>query len=340
MRDLTGRVLQITLYKCGSQWLRDVLTAPEVVAYSGFVHSGVTLSMAECGNLDIPEHTFSGPIYDMNQWEWQYWKRPGDKAVVALRDPRDRLISLQYSLLYSHGLSVAVEFWRPLLHALPDADSRLACFIYQPRFSGAHRMYRTWQGGGGAEVIVTRYEALLADQHAEFRKIVDWLGWEVPNAVLDAVVDRLSFEVRSGRMAGQTDIHSHYRRGVVGDWRNHFKREHGELWERLYPGLLRELGYEDSDDWWRSLSEIQAGGSNISAEPLTFFGNNDGLIKTLEMQLRQAQDALAAKENMIQELSSACIERQAIIDELKQACDARSNLIERLAKGGSHGAVG
>lgn len=53
----------------------------------------------------------------------------------------------------------------------------------------------------------------------------------------------------SGRKPGEEKLSSHYRKGQPGDWRNHFTREHKQLFAELYPSLLADLGYEDTDDW-------------------------------------------------------------------------------------------
>jgi hypothetical protein len=52
-----------------------------------------------------------------------------------------------------------------------------------------------------------------------------------------------------GRRAGVEDTASHYRKGVAGDWVNHFSPVHVDAFEQRHPGLLQQRGYESSDDW-------------------------------------------------------------------------------------------
>ncbi|MDQ1314256.1 MAG: hypothetical protein QG662_365 [Pseudomonadota bacterium] len=307
MKTRTSRVLHITQEKCGSQWVRDVLSAPEIVAISGHPHSGISLNINACNRLEIPDHTFSGPIYGMNQWEWQYWKRPGDKAVVVLRDPRDLMISLMFSVLYSHVSDDRIDSRRRVLHDIPSDEKRVAYLI--PSSIGTRlRMYRTWIDGVHEDALVLRYESLVANQHAEFGKVFDWLGWKIPQEILCAVVDRLSFEARSGRKPGATDKFSHYRRGVPGDWRNYFVRQNGEQWERLYPGFLREIGYEESDDWWRDLPETLAGDTSGEPEGAGKVDPQAAMIEVLQNKQQQLQQGLVDKERVIQQL---LVEREA-----------------------------
>jgi Sulfotransferase domain len=55
------------------------------------------------------------------------------------------------------------------------------------------------------------------------------------------------FEAKTkGRRAGAEDTTSHYRKGVAGDWMNHFTDVHVEAFEERFPGLTEKLGYESS----------------------------------------------------------------------------------------------
>jgi len=299
--------VHITLPKCGSQWVRDVLSAPELLSYSGLSYSGEALSYP----FVLPEGQFNGPIYNMNPSEWLGWKCPGDKAVVVLRDPRDRLVSYLFSTLYSHENSTTNEHIRNILSAIANNNMRINLLIY---FLSLVRFYLAWTSQVSDDALVVRYESLIKDQYGEFRRILDWLGWHVPDEVLGAVVERLSFKTRSGRSSGETDIFSHYRRGIAGDWRNHFSRENGSRWERLYPGFLTKIGYENSDDWWMSLPE------EIEESKPFLSGSNgidpaaDGRIEVLTQRIQRVEKELAEKEQQIQILSRACNERLELIE--------------------------
>jgi hypothetical protein len=52
-----------------------------------------------------------------------------------------------------------------------------------------------------------------------------------------------------GRRAGEENVQSHYRKGVAGDWINHFTPEHVEAFKERFGDLVQRLGYETEDDW-------------------------------------------------------------------------------------------
>ena len=71
-------------------------------------------------------------------------------------------------------------------------------------------------------------------------------------AIVDvpAIVDRHRFSRKAGgRERGVEDAHNHYRKGVAGDWRNHFEPVHVEYFKRNYNDLLLRLGYETDPHW-------------------------------------------------------------------------------------------
>ena len=321
MKQTTNRVLHITAEKCGSQWVRDVLTDPQIAAYSRFSRSGVTIDSSNLHEVEVPERTVSGPVYGLRHDHWESWKRPGDRAVVVLRDPRDILISLLFSWLYSHDASEQINETRRNLHSLQGTDARIHWMLHAigTIVSG----FGSWARRADEDALVLRYEALVADQHGEFGKIMSWLGWEIPADALHATVDRLSFETRSGRKSGQEDKFSHYRRGVAGDWRNHFTRAHGQQWEQFHPGFLRELGYETSDDWWEALPESHADPSDAPDQAAPAIDPKDELIATLEKKLMSLQQNLARKEVALQE-------HLAEVARLKQAKSPFKRFLRRL----------
>jgi hypothetical protein len=250
------RVIHMTFHKCGSQWVRDVLTAPEISSISGFSLDGRSANVPATGwPADQQESTLLGPLYNVSLKTWMEQRKPGDKGLIVIRDPRDRMISWMFSIGYSHrpGGVGTVDMWRELYFATVPPKRLLLGMLEFSRMRGS---FESWiKLVPDDATLLTRYEDLISDQKNEFRKIFDFLGWQIPDEAVTAAVDRLSFEKRSGRERGEANIYSHYRKGISGDWRNHFTREFGEIFETRFPNILTSLGYETSSEWYHDLPE-------------------------------------------------------------------------------------
>jgi hypothetical protein len=102
-------------------------------------------------------------------------------------------------------------------------------------------------------VVLARYEVLLADPAAELARVGSALGLAFGAPDVARAVERQAFARRSGRSRGSEDTASFFRKGIAGDWRNHFDAEGAKAFREAAGGrwnrLLLELGYERDSDW-------------------------------------------------------------------------------------------
>lgn len=73
-------------------------------------------------------------------------------------------------------------------------------------------------------------------------RIPDWY-------VLYSVYMQDFSRLTSGRVEGQENIKSHFRKGISGDWKNHFNQQHKKFFKDNYNDLLIKMGYEKNDNW-------------------------------------------------------------------------------------------
>jgi hypothetical protein len=143
---------------------------------------------------------------------------------------------------------------------LSDAEALATCIAgvpgEMPGVGAAARIHDSWLDGGG-DATVVRYERLVADPVAELCAISTYAGLGLTRGFAAAVSDRHRFERltagrriwRAGRRPGESDPRSHFRKGVVGDWRAHFTPEHVALFKAHGGADLIRLGYEQDDRW-------------------------------------------------------------------------------------------
>lgn len=173
-------------------------------------------------------------------------------VVVIWRDGRDVMVSYYHHLVIGQESSPPSHLaWvrRELEIADPsDVRGNLPRFIERmmtdplsPRFTWP-RFVKTWHGR--PDVVETRYEDFLVDPAAELARVVEARTGEAPDAArITTIVERYSFAAQSGRVSGEAATGKFLRKGVAGDWVNHFTPEAEATFERHAAAAQRTLGY-------------------------------------------------------------------------------------------------
>jgi LPS sulfotransferase NodH len=102
----------------------------------------------------------------------------------------------------------------------------------------------------GDRYTEVRYEDLLERPNEEVERLLGFLGVDTEETLVERCVSSASFEKLSkGRERGQEDPSSFYRKGVAGDWKNHFTEEDRRVFKEEAGELLIRLGYENDGGW-------------------------------------------------------------------------------------------
>ncbi len=193
---------------------------------------------------------------------WKYDPKLS-RTVYMVRDGRDVMVSLYFHFvrhvqMQSRKRDVALAkrleriFGRDAdLNNTYDHLPAFLTHIYQ-RPVGARVNWtthvRSWWGKPG--VVQTRYEDLLADTTGEVRRVIESLtGEAAADWRVDLAVEKYSMRRQTGRAPGQENRSSFIRKGVAGDWVNHFSREAREIFAEQAGDVLIDLGYESDDSW-------------------------------------------------------------------------------------------
>jgi hypothetical protein len=209
--------------------------------------------------LEIPFPRNSLPHFGKNQIMHGHYINPlfMKKVVLLWRDGRDVLISQYYHSLFENGhgnrrlVSITKENF--IVDDYNDIRKNLPQFIeYTYKENGMLKFswsdfVDTWID---KDVVHVRYEDLREDTPLELIRIVKDLSGVVlsmPKAL--EISKKYSFERMSGRVPGEEDKHSFVRKGVVGDWKNHFSKDAKKIFN-LYAGdALIKSGYEKDGGW-------------------------------------------------------------------------------------------
>lgn len=240
-QTLTLPVFHITHWKAGSQWVRAILVDlfPEraIEPYEGMQH-GLFREI-------VPGEIYSPVYVPKHKFDESPAAASPHRKFLVTRDLRDTLVSWYFSLKFSHPSNHIVEDHRLQLQDMPVEDA-LVMLIDHPHFASVVRVPATW---AASDIFRIGYEDLLKDPAAGFRRILDHCDLDVPDERLEEAIARQSFEAKAGRAPGQEDPASHFRKGVVGDWRNHFTPAVRQAFNIRWGHLLVKLGYEKSGAW-------------------------------------------------------------------------------------------
>lgn len=209
------------------------------------------------------------------------------RGFHVVRDPRDIAVSSYFSHLYSHPTTStwpALAEHRARLQTLSKEEG-LKLEILSSRWEFEHLYKWDYQR---PDMLELQMEVLTQSPEQEYQRIFRFLGLldegttislahsldglrlaansalqhsrvlasvrlttdNIPVDRLRQIVDANQFtKLAGGRAPGQEDVKSHYRKGVAGDWRNHFNEEHIALFKENFNDLLLRLGYETDDRW-------------------------------------------------------------------------------------------
>lgn len=199
---------------------------------------------------------------------WSYHRGLPATAYIH-RDGRDVMVSLlthylrQITIQRSPRRAAKLEHrFRELFgrsfdarHAMSDLGAHLPDFIdaeFRDPIGGttwsAH--VRDWLDEPHENVAPVSYEALKANTIGAFSDLITRLiGRPADRRLVELSVARNDFTLTSGRQPGAERMDDPLRKGIVGDWRNHFTRETAEVFHRYAGHELVMLGYEPDRSW-------------------------------------------------------------------------------------------
>jgi hypothetical protein len=234
-------IFHITHWKAGSQWIHRILI--------GCLPDRIVVpepDMSQVLEQPIRQGWIYPTVYLTRQRLEQVELPPDSRRFVVIRDLRDTLISLYFSMKTSHPrLAPVIDERRARLKAM-DVEEGIV-YLLDNGLPGCARIQTSWLG---CEEPLIRYEDLLKhDLEMLERDLLDRCDLPVDRARFREVVLASRFEHVTGRQRGQEDQSRHERKGVAGDWRNYFTPRIKEEFKARYGALLVESGYEQDLDW-------------------------------------------------------------------------------------------
>jgi lipopolysaccharide transport system ATP-binding protein len=180
-----------------------------------------------------------------NWWNFRVNHNPY-RSFVVIRDLRDTLVSLYYSARYSH--KIIADEMIPLRQKLNNLSEEGGLIhMLNVILPASASIQTSWLHV--KSVPMFRYEDIIGNEYDLFGKLIDHCQISVDRDLLHDIVSYNLFENAAGRKRGHEDVNAHLRKGVAGDWRNHFTDRLKEEFKKRFGDVLIKTGYEKDLSW-------------------------------------------------------------------------------------------
>ncbi|AOK52016.1 hypothetical protein WT15_21230 [Burkholderia stagnalis] len=228
-------VFHVTHWKAGSQWILKILRQlqPERIV------------LPKVGERQFfIEELISGKIYPttyVTREQFLLRKPPANsRALVVLRDLRDTLVSSYFSARYSHAvMSNELGNIRSALNELSEEDGLI--LLAEKWLPACASIHASWLQ---SDQKIIWYEDLLQNdvEILENALLRDCRIEVSRDLVRNAIVDNRFENLSAGRERGREEIYNHERKGIAGDWENHFTAKVSARFNELYGRLPDKHG--------------------------------------------------------------------------------------------------
>jgi len=153
---------------------------------------------------------------------------PKAKLILIYRDGRDVVVSEKF-----HKNREGKKTWTMEASARTWSDAIDAQLEYADTY----------------DIFVLSYEELLTNGSILVGKILEFLAIPTDIETNETMLGLSSIKSLTGRNEGKENQNSFYRKGVSGDWRNHFTESDKAVFKSVTGDRLMRLGYERNDSW-------------------------------------------------------------------------------------------
>jgi hypothetical protein len=235
-------IFHITHHKAGSQWIHRIFHALD---YDRLViPAGLNTQFF---HRPIQAGKIYPTLYVTREQFESVALPPNSRWFVMIRDLRDTLVSAYFSYRNSHPvLGERHLVWRRNLSELSPEDG----FLYLMDVWLPERVQVQWSWHASGEELIRYEDLLVRDVEILERVLIGRCGLPVAPERLREIVLANRFEkVTKGRSRGEEDPHAHERKGIGGDWKNHFTDAIKQEFKKRFGSILIATGYEKDFNW-------------------------------------------------------------------------------------------
>lgn len=241
-RSNLDNIYYCCVQKTASQWLRQVLNDAIIYRHTGMeIEPYKYLGLKTAGTISrFPVNSIVTHLYIDYETYVKIPKPSNYLTFFVNRDPRDAVVSWYFSAKYSHSL----------VHPIPDMRGHLEKMDRTFGFKyvidkliefGYFDSQQSWIDSGEK---IFQYELLSKDYSVFLRELFQFLNIQLSDRNFHSICRRYKFERLVKRKKGVENKYSHYRKGILGDWKNYFNSEIENHFYEKTNSLVNILGYE------------------------------------------------------------------------------------------------
>ncbi|XP_068097193.1 sulfotransferase 2B1-like [Hyperolius riggenbachi] len=243
-------VYNVTYPKSGTNWMIEILN---LIKYNGDPTISQTVPVYERSPwIEIPDSAaqldkLTRPRIISSHLPYNFFPKSFStskaKVIYTMRNPKDIIVSL------FHFLKMHCYF-----EENDDFQQSIDDFL-----EGNVMLYGSWfdhlkgwmQMKDESRFFLNTYEELLKDHRGSVARLCKFLGKDLSDAQIDSVVKHSSFNtMKDNKMSNFTEMSSEIldqtkgsflRKGVSGDWKNHFTVAQSEYFDRVYREKMKDL---------------------------------------------------------------------------------------------------
>ncbi len=198
------------------------------------------------GHFVLMDTVASLPVIKPHRLQWKGLSAKHHKVVLVVRDPRDIVVSGAF-----HWKVSTRDFLDDMIKGTNGMRTMGPWFVFMREWLVKYKKF---------DAVIVRYEDLLQGP-ASLQKLLEDLRFIVNNKMIAESYERQNFQnrvidvIQNGHKynLGRAFNLRFMRKGVAGDWRNHFTYEEASDAESYFGELLSYFNYESDPLWWKEM---------------------------------------------------------------------------------------
>ncbi|XP_019642970.1 PREDICTED: sulfotransferase family cytosolic 1B member 1-like [Branchiostoma belcheri] len=164
--------------------------------------------------------------------------RGKEKILVVMRNPKDAAVSFYHFSLKITNLDANQRPWPKFCEDFLSGKEVHGSFF--------DHVLSWWEKRDDPHFIFLKYEDMKKDIASEVKRIATFLEADLDAATIAGIAEKCTFEGMKATLDNSRygDRRVMARKGIVGDWKNHFTDEQNQAFDALYEEKLKGTGLD------------------------------------------------------------------------------------------------